>query len=385
MLCTQCGKTIPDQSIFCLVCGHKLSAETIEEIGKRVADLERAEEKRKGTDQKYLETDTTEHIAARLILWAKWFAACVGIPLALMAMLLTLAAVLLGIYLHKNISDARDLSETIHGTIQRSVDSARSQADTANNKANEAVHKATEIGGTLDSIKGKLNTLNDSIDQSRSRVEKLDGDISKSRSKVDTLDDNILQNNKKVQQYSQKVTAVMQDRNAVSIGHAYPSFGEHTVVGSNGGMDVRSKKPDDIYIDVLIVIRLRTRSPDARLQQDVSNFITTLQNNSYTVFVGGIALGAFSGNSGTQLTSFNEGSCGDLGHLPAPESPCILSLNANHPKEKAVIVKAAQVVQPIATDHIKEIDASQMDALKKELTEKSGMDFVVVFDAGPSQ
>jgi len=377
MQCTQCGKTITDQSIFCSFCGRKLLPETVEDVGRRVSLLEQAEEKRKGLDQKYLETETAERIATRLMSWAKLFAGFVAIPLAL-------AAIFLGIYLHRNISDAHDLSETIHGTIQQSVDSAKSQADAANKKANEAVQTAKAIAYDLDSTKLKLKTLNDSIDKSQSHVTTLETDISKSKSRVDSLDENILQDNKKVQQFSQKVTAVMQDRNAVSVGEHYPVFGEHLVRGPRGEyLDIKNKKPADIYVAVLI--QMRTTSPDPRLQPDVANFMTVLQNDAYTIFFGTVYLSARANSAEQELTAFDDNSCLYFGHLPSPQTPCILSITPSHPNEQIAIQKAALAVQPIAADHIKQIDFAQLDALRKELVEKSGMDFVVIFDGAPSQ
>ncbi len=380
MVCGKCGKTAPDQSVFCNFCGQKLSPETVEEIGRRVLVLEQAQESRNGIEQKYLETQTTERIVSQLVSWAKLFAFFVGIPLSLAALLLTLAAILLGIYLHKNIKDARDLSETIHGTIQKSVDSAKSQADAANNKANEAVHTAKAIADDLDSIKRKLTTLNESVDTSQNHVGALEKDISKSKLKVDALDETILRDNSKVQQFSQKVSAVIQDKNAASVGALYPVFGEHVVRGTHGEfLDIRNKKPTDIY--VVVLIQMRTLAPDPRLQPDVAHFMGALQNDSYTVFFGTVYLSARSSSAEQELIAFDTNSCVYFGQLGG--APCILSTSANHQHEEAAIEKAALAVQPIAADHVKEINRAQLDPLRKELIDKSGMDFVVIFDAGP--
>jgi hypothetical protein len=324
-----------------------------EDLQHRIGRLEAAvkdEVNRTSAEQRYIDIDTSERVASRLMKWAKMFAAAVGVPIAL-------GATLLGIYLNRDISNLNNLARTIEGSIRPSIEKASRDAQQATTAADDAIRRS---------------------DQLEQNLGRLDASIQESQSRVGALDTKVEASNKQIQQITKQAANAMQSGNVGSISRSYPAFGQHVVHMMDGQVfDSVQKRPEDVFVDILMSIRSLTPSPN--LQEQAAAFMSQLQGHSYRVLpVGRISLFAVTSQSSQDLADIDENICVYVGGLSGP--PCILYFRTDKVDARTEIIKDARAVEPIGDDHIKYIDPSKVDPLRKELLQKSGVDFVIVFD-----
>jgi hypothetical protein len=89
--CTRCKTENPDGSKFCRECGNSLAPETNtfkEFLNSTLRDQVREIFNQSYSDQKVVEIETTQAIANRLLDWAKLLAFFIGIPIALLLLIL---------------------------------------------------------------------------------------------------------------------------------------------------------------------------------------------------------------------------------------------------------------------------------------------------------
>lgn len=332
-----------------------------EEIQHRIARLEvtvRDGIRQISAQQNYLDVETSERIVSRVMRWTKVFLFCVGLPI-------TLLAVILGLYLGHNIHNLSELAVTIDSSIRPAVEKANLEANQAKATANDAIRSSKQVAQDIANTKQSLQRLDASIKDSQSKVSAFNASLNASSGQI--------------QQLRLQAANAIQTGNAASIGQVYPTFGQHAVRTTQGGyFDSKSKRPDDVYVD--ISISLRSLTPDPKLQERAAHFMAALQNLFYHVFPPGpIFLDAISNQTHQNVAEIDEASCMYVAHLSGP--PCVLYFRADKEIARAKIIEAARAVQPIAEDHVQYVDPSKIDPLRRELLEKSGLDFVVVFDA----
>jgi hypothetical protein len=110
-------------------------------LDERLTERVRAVLKENFADQKALEIETSELIAARAIKWAKTLGYFVGIPIAVAAFIITLGASVLGIIGLRTWSDIGAAQKEL--TIATAgLASARSQLDDAKARAKDALADA---------------------------------------------------------------------------------------------------------------------------------------------------------------------------------------------------------------------------------------------------
>lgn len=361
MTCEKCHAEVPSESMFCGACGHQVAGKPQEDIHRRIARLESAineNAKENAKEQKYLDMETTERIVSRVVKWSSIFGAAVAIPTALL-----LAT--LGLFFRHEMKSLYDLADSIDKSVRPAIEKANVEAVQAKAAADDALNNSKQVAQDIGKTKQNLQQLDESVKISQSRVGALNASLEAS--------------NGQIQKLRQEASNAILAGDSASIGQAYPTFGPHAVRTSQGGFfDSKSKKLDDVYID--ISVSLRSLTPDPKLQDRIAHFMATLQAKSYHFFpAGGIVLSAISGQTHQDIADIGPNSCEYLAKLSGP--PCLLYFQNNKEDARTEIIKGARVVQQIADDHIKYIDPSKVEPLRKELLEKSGLDFFVVFDA----
>jgi archaellum component FlaC len=176
MLCPFCQAENAEGAKYCGQCGAPLDA-----IASKLKDylqsdlrseVERAIEARL-KDQKLVELDTSLAIAERLTGWAKLFAACVGIPLSALVLLLGF----LGI---RSYQDFENLTQRARADVTKELGSAKAEAETATGQAREASsqvqmlnEKAKELVQGVAEVSQKLaeiSVLSSQVEELKSRA-----------------------------------------------------------------------------------------------------------------------------------------------------------------------------------------------------------------------
>lgn len=361
LICQNCQGTVPSESRFCGTCGQKVVPDVPEDIQHRIARLEIIVQdgiKQVSAEQRYLDVDTTERIVSRLTKWAKWFGFCVFIPLALL-----IAA--FGLYFGHDIKGVRDVAQTIDKSIKPAINKVNLEVSQANATADGALRSSKQVAQDIGNTKLNLNRLEASIKDSQSRLDALQASVKASHNQI--------------QQLRHEAANAILAGNTASIGQVYPSFGQHAVRTTDGGyVDSKNKQPEDIYVD--FSISLRSLTPDPKLQDRAAHFMAALKNPPYHIFPPGpVFLDAISNQTHQDIAEIDQNSCIYVAHLSGP--PCLLYFRTDKKDARAEIIKAARAVQPIADDHVLYVDPSKIDSLRRELLQRSGLDFVIVFDA----
>ena len=87
MKCPDCSAEISGGQLYCGQCGSKAQAETVEDIQNQIESVRRRLDEivqAKTVEQRFLELDTSEKVANRLMGWGKLLAFFVLIPITVL-------------------------------------------------------------------------------------------------------------------------------------------------------------------------------------------------------------------------------------------------------------------------------------------------------------
>ena len=169
-------------------------------------------------DQRVVEIETAERIAARLQRWGRMLRVWVGLPIAFVM-------IGLAFFVGKSFVDLADLAATSRRAIEGVLQKAHSEADDAKRNADHALHESAQL---------------------EEGIKQLQSSLSVSQAKLSQQSD-------QVQQLKQNIEAVRSEKNAASLIDIYPGlFGQHVVGTRTGYIDVSRKKPTDIYLTLAV-------------------------------------------------------------------------------------------------------------------------------------
>ncbi len=170
----------------------------------------------------------------------------------------------------------------------------------------------------------------------------------------------------------QTIEAVRSEKNAASLIDIYPGlFGEHVVGTRTGYIDVSRKRPDDIFLTLVVSAQNMSTTLTAPA---VGNAITSLEGDRITVFLGGVNMWATSGRSSQGLDSMGEDSC----ELAKLNPPCVLYFHSGLKTRVLKLRSLLRSAQDISDDRLRYVPPETLSSTKRELLNKSGLDIVVV-------
>jgi F0F1-type ATP synthase membrane subunit b/b' len=165
MNCPHCNAASPEGKKFCSDCGSTLDPEAV----RFEARINEAVEETLSTrfkEQKFIELETSQAIAERLHAWAKLFGFWVGLPIALLLVILSV----LGI---EKYSDFRNLVDGLEKQVRPKVEQAKASAEQAQTIADDAQKKAVTAEETAEGIVKQVNEQLGSATQIATNVHKL--------------------------------------------------------------------------------------------------------------------------------------------------------------------------------------------------------------------
>jgi hypothetical protein len=142
MNCPICNTPGPDGKKYCAECGAPLDPQTkyLESaIHRQIED----EIEKRFKDRNLVDVETTQAIAARLLVWVKMFAYPAGVVIAL-------CVILLGFFGIERYSDLNTLVTNVEKDIKPKVVQATSDAEQAQKIANEAKAEAEDSKKTIE-------------------------------------------------------------------------------------------------------------------------------------------------------------------------------------------------------------------------------------------
>jgi hypothetical protein len=142
MNCPHCNSPSADDKKYCAECGTPLDQQTkhLETFVK--AQIEDAIQQR-FKDQKLVDIETSQAVAERLHGWAKLFAFFVGLPVALLLIVLSVGGV-------EKYSDFKKMVGSIEEQLKPQIEQAKSDAEQAQKTAKEAKGEAEDSKKTIE-------------------------------------------------------------------------------------------------------------------------------------------------------------------------------------------------------------------------------------------
>jgi DNA repair exonuclease SbcCD ATPase subunit len=205
MNCPKCNSPSVEGKKYCAECGVPLDLQTDR---FEAAVKERVEEilGSKFKNQKFIELETSQAIAERLQGWAKLFGFFIGLPVALLVLILSV----LGI---EKYSDFKNLVDGVEKQVRPKVEQAKVSAEQAQTIANDAQKKALAAERTSEGVVMQINEQLGSATQITSNVHKLSERVSeleattstRIRSSTATVENRVTELNNKIDAASKDI------------------------------------------------------------------------------------------------------------------------------------------------------------------------------------
>jgi cell division septum initiation protein DivIVA len=358
MNCPNCSAEVSGGQLFCGRCGSKAKAETVEDIQSQIESMRRRLDEivqAKTIEQRFLEVDTTERVANRLMNWGKLFGFFVLIPISVLLLALSL---LVG----KELKDLHDVAETTRKSIEPILQAARNEAESAKATATGALQTSQEVKSTAESAKQQLSGLKTEITKREAEVRGLDGEVQKSKAQLQALDTALKNQSTRVDAVAQQVKTLTKEKNVQDVRRAYPIYGErHVVADEYGRIDLSKKTAQGVYI--FLALSLKREGKQILDEKKVGEVLASLRERKYEVFLRGMTLIASTGQAGASLVRFGEQSCllGRLGTNP----PCILYFRQAMQTTVFEIRNMIRSAQAVPDDRVKFVDPEKMQSLEK--------------------
>jgi uncharacterized coiled-coil protein SlyX len=144
MNCLRCNNPSPEGKKFCADCGSPLDLEAIRfeaRVGKAVEETLNSKFK----DQKFIQLETSQAIAERLQGWAKLFGFFVGLPFAMLLLIVSVFGI-------EKVSDLRELVDGVEKQVKPRVQEAKSSAEQAQAMADDAQKKSVAAEKTVEGV-----------------------------------------------------------------------------------------------------------------------------------------------------------------------------------------------------------------------------------------
>jgi F0F1-type ATP synthase membrane subunit b/b' len=170
MNCPRCNSPNPEDKKYCADCGAPFNLEARHLETYVQSQVQEAIEK-KFKDQKFVELETSQAIVDRLHGWAKAFGFFVGIPFAVLLLLLAVAGI-------EKYSDFKNLVNDVERRVRPQVEQAKANAEQAQSLANEAKTKAEAAKATTETVVAQVNKQLGSATEIVKSVQSLSGRVS---------------------------------------------------------------------------------------------------------------------------------------------------------------------------------------------------------------
>jgi hypothetical protein len=373
MICKNCSAESPDNQRFCGSCGAKTRPESLEEVQLRLACVEKLVDKQAQattTDQKFLDVDTTEKVATRLMNWAKLFAFFVGIPFALFLLIATL-------YVGKSFTSLNELAGNARESVKPVLNEARSTAENAERTASDALGISQEVSRSVESTKSKLSELQKDIGKGSEQVQQLAAHIREAQSAVSALRMKATEGSNEIKRLSQQIERVAVERSTALIRDGYPTvFGERVAWAADGPVIPKSKRLGELFISFGIASGEKAPSIG---QEKIGQVMSSLKNRGHQVFVGYIGVQG-RGEKRSQWIHYIQAEdwCGIAA---MKEPPCVLYFRTDLKEAASATAALLAPAQTIAADKVCYLDPSKAGAEVREVLERSGLDLAIVLDA----
>lgn len=173
MQCLKCQSDNPDGKKYCGDCGTPLDP-IIGQFQKHIKEVVQGEVENtiqtRYRDQKLVEIETSQAIVERVQKWSKIFGGFVGIPLAIML-------VLLGFFGIRSYQDLSKLIESQEKNIKINLAEAQKDAKLARDNAKEASKQVTDLSKLAEQTSQEFSTQANQIEQKIGELSKLNVEI----------------------------------------------------------------------------------------------------------------------------------------------------------------------------------------------------------------
>jgi len=176
MNCPHCNSPSADGKKYCADCGTPLDAQTkyLETFVK--SQVEEAIQQ-KFKDQKLVDIETSQAIAERVHGWAKLFGFFVGLPIALLLIVLAVSGI-------EKYRDFKGLVEQAQNQVKLKLEQAKGEIEQAGTKAANAKASADEALKTTDTVTAQVNGELNSAKKITKNVEDLSNKVSESEKRT---------------------------------------------------------------------------------------------------------------------------------------------------------------------------------------------------------
>jgi uncharacterized phage infection (PIP) family protein YhgE len=222
MDCPRCHRPSPEGKKYCADCGAPLDPQTTY-LASFVQKTVQDEIDKRFKDQRLVDIETSQAIAERLHGWAKIFAYCVGLPVAALFIVLSVAGI-------EKYSDFRNLINSVEQGVRPRIEQAKVAADQAQHAADAAKNETATAERTLGNVTSQINkqlgsateiTNNvralsirvtelekQSSDQIRASSQRVEARVSELDQKFDTANKDIAEQQKKLASTDELVKAL---------------------------------------------------------------------------------------------------------------------------------------------------------------------------------
>jgi hypothetical protein len=361
VICPKCSSNVPEDQAFCGKCGYKLASDTIASLGERLTSVEAVlagDSRSKGTEQKYLELETSEKIVSRVMTWTKMFLYWCAIPCAALV-------ILLGVIVGKDELSVRSVMQQ-----------ARSEASRAKETASDALNTSKQVNADTVETKRRVAELKSQVEGGFAQAQKLTEQIRLAQEKIESQ-------TQQVQHLNQQVQAVTTAKNVTDIYRAYPLYGQTKVARLQSGewLDPTTKPAGVRYVSLNITIggsTGTTTSTPSLSAESIAKATAALSDRKYHVLVGPVYTNVTTSVSAQPIgMGLDAGSCGYWPEPPS-EPPCIMYFNESLKGAAIEVRDLLKHVQAVPDDRVLYLDPKRLNAQKRELLTLSAVDVVVV-------
>jgi len=372
VICPKCSSPVPEDQAFCGKCGYKLEPDSIASLSERLASVEvllAADSRSKGTEQKYLELETSEKIVSRVMEWTKMFLYWSAIPGAMLLLVL-------GIIFGKGALDLHNIAANAKESVNGIVRQAREEASTAKETADDALNTSKQVGAETLETKRRIGELKSQVEGRSSEVQRLGDQIRIAQQKIESQ-------SQQVQHLNQQVQAITTAKNVTDIHKVYPLYGQHVANSqSDGWLDPTTKPAGVRYVDLNLAIggnpsAAATLTPGLS-DEKIGKAISALSDRKYRVFVGYVYTNARTSVSAQPIgMGLDAGSCGYWPEPPSQPS-CIIYFNESLKGAAIEVRDLFKDVQAVPDERVLYVEPKRLSAQKRELLTLSAVDIVVV-------
>ena len=199
MNCPHCNSPSAEGKKFCADCGTQLDPQAAQLENLVKLQVEKTIDER-FKDQKLIDVETSQAVAERLMGWAKIFGFFVGLPVALLLLILSINGI-------EKYSDFKNMIGRIEIQVQPEIERAKADAELAQKTASEAKDEAAAskqaiqvaTADTMRQLASAAELEHKTSQQIQGSSQRVDAQMSQLDQKIDTAIKDIAEQQKKLE------------------------------------------------------------------------------------------------------------------------------------------------------------------------------------------